>query len=173
MTRWGKAGERITEAEALERARARRAKRNHGAYQAKRIAARDAAKERADWEAGHVRPYLITMCLDSLGLYGPEVDEACGVQEPTVDLWEAGKVYPTWEQLQALAELCQVLPRMLMRDTDEDPTKRMFLCGRNVRTIRNGPPTITSFTPEALAAAGLAPWPRRITPASTEQPALF
>lgn len=175
MSYWGKAGERLTLAEATERSRARRAKANHSAYQAARAAVRDEADARAGWEAGYVRPYLITMYLDGADLFGPEVDAACGVPEPTVDRWEQGLVYPTWDQLNALAELCKVLPRSFIRDTDEDPTARMFLCGRNAATIRQGPPTITTYTREALAAAGLAPWPAPVSAPDTEhtQTALF
>lgn len=36
---------------------------------------------------------------------GEWVDVACGVQEPAVDRWEAGLLYPTWEQLCKLAVL--------------------------------------------------------------------
>lgn len=38
-------------------------------------------------------------------LEGPGVDEFCGVQEPTVDLWETGEVIPSEEELARLAEL--------------------------------------------------------------------
>lgn len=38
-------------------------------------------------------------------LEGPGVDEFCGVQEPTVDLWETGEVIPSDEELARLAEL--------------------------------------------------------------------
>ena len=60
---------------------------------------------RREWAAGMVIPYAITLALDCEDLFGPEVDHACGVQEPAVDLWEAGRLYPSWEQLCALAEL--------------------------------------------------------------------
>ncbi|MCZ9635268.1 hypothetical protein [Rhodococcus sp. BH5] len=33
------------------------------------------------------------------------MDIACGTEEPTVDEWEAGQRYPTFEQLLLLAEL--------------------------------------------------------------------
>lgn len=101
MPRWGKAGQRLTEAEAAGRDRSRRAEANKAA----------AAREKSDaiakklWEHGLIQPYRITAALDAGRHEGPEVDEACGVEEPTVDLWEAGKVYPTWEQLLALSEL--------------------------------------------------------------------
>jgi hypothetical protein len=50
-------------------------------------------------------PERITAALDIRGLYGPEVDRACGVEEPAVDLWEAGDLVPTAEQVEALARL--------------------------------------------------------------------
>lgn len=48
-------------------------------------------------------PERITAALDIRGLYGPEVDRACGVEEPAVDLWEAGDLVPTAEQVEALS----------------------------------------------------------------------
>lgn len=59
------------------------------------------------WLAGRVVPHHVTLALDSHGLVGPQVDIACGVTEPDVDLWEAGKLYPTWEQLLLLAKLTE------------------------------------------------------------------
>lgn len=50
-------------------------------------------------------PERITAALDVRGLYGPEVDRACGVEEPAVDLWEAGDLVPTAEQVEALSRL--------------------------------------------------------------------
>lgn len=64
-----------------------------------------AVEARNRWLRGLVVPHRITLALDIRKLDGPEVDEACGVEEPTVDLWECGRVYPTWEQLLKLAVL--------------------------------------------------------------------
>lgn len=50
-------------------------------------------------------PERITMALNIRDLYGPEVDEALGGQEPMVDEWESGKRVPTKEQVRALAWL--------------------------------------------------------------------
>jgi hypothetical protein len=61
--------------------------------------------ERQAWEDGRLRPFVISQALDMCGLYGPQVDEACGTMEPAVDMWEAGQLYPTWDELRALAEL--------------------------------------------------------------------
>lgn len=68
-----------------------------------------AAAERnhpADYYAGKApTPERITMALDSCELYGPEVDESLGGEEPMVDEWESGARIPTVEQVQALAQL--------------------------------------------------------------------
>jgi transcriptional regulator with XRE-family HTH domain len=50
-------------------------------------------------------PTRITAALNLRGLYGPEVDAACGVEEPAVDMWEAGKLVPTPNQIRRLARL--------------------------------------------------------------------
>lgn len=54
---------------------------------------------------GAPTPERITVALDSRDMYGPEVDEALGGQEPMVDEWESGDRVPTKEQVQALARL--------------------------------------------------------------------
>lgn len=103
---WKAAGVRMTDQEvAALRARAgvRRVQREHDdrvAYQY--------------WAAGLLEPWRITMYLNAKALYGPEVDQACGVEEPAVDLWEAGKLYPTWEQTLLLCQLVGVTPRALL-----------------------------------------------------------
>lgn len=110
-----------------------------------------------DWAAGKVIPHRITTALDAHSLYGPEVDRACGVEEPAVDRWEAGTLYPTWEQLRALATLCEVLPH-LFTIPDTGPIQG-FICDRSKR--KNGcqrigtSDRITAFTPAAIAAANL------------------
>ncbi|MFC7344574.1 hypothetical protein [Saccharopolyspora griseoalba] len=97
MGRWGKAGVRLTEAEA----------RRNAFEAARRRRDREVRREEAyqDWVAGRVVPHRITLSLDFRGLQGPEVDAACKAREPEVDQWEAGIVYPRWDQLVALAEL--------------------------------------------------------------------
>lgn len=76
----------------------------------RQIAARAERAEAAAhqrWRAGLVVPHVITMALDFHDLFGPEVDLACHASEPAVDRWEAGKLYPRWDQLCALTELTQ------------------------------------------------------------------
>lgn len=154
MSPWGKAGERITTAQARERARARLAPaRRAAAVYGPNHAARTRAARRA-WAAGLTIPYMITRYLDYRGLDGPEVDRACGVEEPTVDLWEAGRVYPTWEQLTALADLCRV---PVWRFVEDDNIGRVFLCG--LGQTKDITPPVTRFDPLALAAAGINPYP--------------
>jgi hypothetical protein len=69
----------------------------------------DAAAEDRDpaaYYAGKTpTPERITQALDLRELYGPEVDEALGGEEPMVDEWESGARVPTLMQIQALAEL--------------------------------------------------------------------
>ena len=74
----------------------------------------------AQWQKGGLRPTAVTLAFDpnahpgrggtvasvaSVVFVGEWVDLACGVQEPAVDSWEAGLLYPTWEQLCRLAAL--------------------------------------------------------------------
>lgn len=129
-------------------------------------------KAERDWQAGNIIPWRITVALDAHALYGPEVDRACGVEEPAVDQWEAGTLYPTWDQLCALATLCQVQPWLFTTHFPDTGPTRGFICDRSKR--KNGcqpidtSDRVTAFTPEALAAANL---PRRPTPPSnTPQP---
>jgi hypothetical protein len=58
---------------------------------------------------GTVDPRRITHALDALGLDGPEVDEALGVDEPTVDLWETGALVPTPADVRRLCTLTGML----------------------------------------------------------------
>ncbi|WP_372672609.1 zinc finger domain-containing protein [Amycolatopsis kentuckyensis] len=123
---------------------------------ARRRAARFSPDQRAyqAWAAGDVVPHRITQALDLRGLYGPEVDEACGVAEPQVDMWEAGELYPAWEALVLLAEL-----------TDFPVEFFTLACGQPllraaetslVHHIRNLPPDdepVLEFLPSAVAAA--------------------
>lgn len=60
-----------------------------------------------DLATGTPVPYRITQALDSRGLDGPEVDEACGVEEPAVDQWETGELIPTPGQIELLAKLTE------------------------------------------------------------------
>lgn len=98
---WGKAGMRLSPDEVTALHSRIRTERNRS--QVSRDA--DDAKAKKMWQAGMVRPAAITFALDAMGLDGPEVDKACLAEEPAVDMWEAGTLYPTWEQLCALAEL--------------------------------------------------------------------
>ncbi|WP_286346962.1 hypothetical protein [Frondihabitans sucicola] len=105
--------------------------------------------------AGKVVPAYITAALDMASLYGPEVDEACGVEEPAVDEWEEGVRYPTWDQLRALATLTDTTPtffvRPLPRVTNEPSTLDFHLSLREKRATRSKP-TVLGFTDAALVA---------------------
>jgi hypothetical protein len=104
--------------EARQRRQQRRAVQPAGAFGPSRrkrevisrvLAKVDAAAERRDpdaWYAGKTpTPERITTALDLCELYGPEVDEALGGEEPMVDEWESGARMPTFEQMQRLALL--------------------------------------------------------------------
>lgn len=147
--RWGKAGERCDEREAGRR-RAAAARRRFLAE-----VSRKADDERAQqlWAGGHLTPWRITLCLDEKGLYGPEVDIACGAAEPDVDLWEAGELYPTWEQVQKLAELCGVTPRFLMDDHADVSRIRWDRTTLRFHLPKSGEyDLVERFTPEAVRA---------------------
>jgi transcriptional regulator with XRE-family HTH domain len=86
------------------------------------------------------RPYpaRITQALDAPGwggppLEGPEVDRACGVEEPAVDLWEAGELVPTADQLARLAELTGYPVAWFYREPAELDPAGMWVCIRSGR----------------------------------------
>lgn len=76
-------------------------------------------------------PRRITLALDSRDLYGPEVDRACGGEEPMVDEWETGERIPTAEQMVKLADLTGYPIRFFYGE--DPPVSRGFIC------IRSGP----------------------------------
>jgi hypothetical protein len=82
----------------------------------------------------HVRPddvptpERITAALNIMNLYGPEVDEACGVEEPAVDMWEAGLLVPTREQIHRLAMLTG-FPWRFFYQPAPPPITGGFICG--------------------------------------------
>lgn len=103
-----------------DRAAARLRKRAEWAFTAaQRRAAHDLAYEQ--WVTGALVPYRITRALDAAELYGPDVDSACGAQEPACGDWEAGTRYRSFEQLLALATLTHQFPdSFIAREGDED-----------------------------------------------------
>lgn len=113
------------------------------------------------WREGLVSPRAITAALDMRALYGPEVDEACGVQEPAVDQWEAGQLYPSWEQLEALSRLTEFPVRFFTRDGVSEVTGG-FVCqrsgkGRGCRPL-SGPRGPREFPREVVAATEGTRW---------------
>jgi hypothetical protein len=74
-------------------------------------------------------PGRITVALDARGLEGPEVDAACGVVEPVVDLWEAGVLLPTVGQVEKLAELTGMAAAFFY-EMEPLPAGRTFICSR-------------------------------------------
>ena len=101
-------------ADDLAKARQRRERRRHttpaGAFgpSTRKQVPIDRAMEKvrdAERMKGPPTPERITAALDIRSLYGPEVDEALGGQEPMVDEWETGERVPTKDQIRALAWL--------------------------------------------------------------------
>lgn len=151
--RWERAGVRAAPSSTSERQE--RQRRAQQAHHAQEVRARSLAEARAAWERGTVRPYAITRALDARGLYGPEVDVACGGAEPMVDLWEAGELYPTWEQLLALAELTG-FPVAFFARAMRTPDGPIFMCRGRGAGVFHPEPDVVAFTAEALARAGVA-----------------
>src|SRR5882672_1912150 len=110
--------------------------------------------EHQAWKEGRVQPFAITQALDVRQLDGPFVDELCGTSEPAVDMWEAGRLYPTWEELKALADLTDYpVARFTTIDHGpvafEDTTLRFHL----KRGEEPPPPPVPCFEPAAIEAA--------------------
>lgn len=147
--RWGKAGVPLgaDEAEAARRARVAAANKERAADE------RTTQKARADWAAGRVVPWLITIALDGKRLYGPEVDRACGVPEPGVDMWEAGTLYPSFEQLRALAKLTGKMPGWFMNRPGVTAIRPSDTSLRFHVRVDDEKEPVMAFTPEAIAAA--------------------
>ena len=92
-------------------------------------------------------PSRITCALDACGLYGPEVDIACGTTEPHVDRWEAGAEHPTPAQVELLAALTSFLPAFFYGPPVE-PVEHLFLCGpQDICPSLKLPPVRTRMTP--------------------------
>lgn len=147
--RWGKAGVRLTdrEAEELDRRNARHAREFQQACEAAETGARD------NWARGMLRPCTITRALDACRLYGPEVDEACGVEEPAVDMWEAGQLYPSWDELKALARLTLRPVHYLLVDRGHLPFEATSMRFHLKAGEEPPAPPVLCFTPEAIQAA--------------------
>jgi hypothetical protein len=87
-----------------------------------------AAAKRADYYTGKApTPERITIALDFAELYGPEVDQALGGEEPMVDEWESGDRVPTLTQVQALAKMTGFLVRWFYEPAP--PPLTGWICG--------------------------------------------
>lgn len=119
-------------------------------------AVRSQTGDRADrlaWEQGYVQPFVITMALDAHKLYGPEVDEACGTFEPAIDMWEAGQLYPTWDELNALADLTGNTVRFFVAQHELVPFGSTSLRFHLRKGEEMPPEPVACFTPAAILAA--------------------
>lgn len=147
--RWGKAGQRISPGQAT-RADAQAAQQRENGRFARVLAGQ---RLKRDWAAGLLVPHRITLALDLAKLDGPEVDRACGAEEPAVDMWEAGTLYPTWDQLLALADLCGVPAGFFtIVPSAKLPIETSLRFHRKDAAYRQ-PPPVLFFTPEAIEAA--------------------
>lgn len=144
--RWGKAGIRLTPQETAVLDAKARTERNLA--EAARVAEEEKAYKM--WQAGLIRPAAITFALDAKGLHGPQVDEACLAAEPDVDMWERGALYPTWEQLCALAKLTGNLPRFFGLWDNPIPFQSTSL--RFHMPVYDEPPLVWEFPREVVAA---------------------
>ncbi len=92
----------------------------------------DQAEERRDpaaYYAGKTpTPQRITMALNLCELYGPEVDQVLGGEEPMVDEWESGARIPDLTQVQALAELTGFAVRFFYLEPPP-PIDNGWICG--------------------------------------------
>lgn len=91
-------------------------------------------------------PSRITVALDMAGLFGPEADRRLGVLEPTVDLWEAGTLVPTGEQIALLADLAGVLPEWLYGEPITPAV--VMVCHRTRKAAGGGPRCQAAVYPE-------------------------
>ncbi len=140
--RWGSAGVRLTQHEA------RAADLRAGLRRLRDRQAFDEARRK--WEAGELVPARITIALDLHELYGPEVDATCGVAEPDVDRWEAGELYPTWEQLLALSA---ITPRVTLPFFFIPANEQAWSTLEFHMPPSELPKRVARFKPEAFTAA--------------------
>lgn len=110
-------------------------------------------------------PARITMALDLRGLYGPEVDAACGAAEPAVDMWECGVEVPTPEQVKLLAELtgCPV-PYFYLPVQPGPQLPGMFICSTGKKGCDRPEPDIV----DEHGVLHYGGEPRRVPPAATQ-----
>jgi hypothetical protein len=167
VNHWGKAGQRLTNDQRLERARARQAKALVSPLQGSAVAERDVQVYGRKWRHGLLAPAAITMLLDSQDLEGPAVDVACGAVEPEVDLWERGVLYPTFEQCVLVARLANA-PVGALFDWSPMPWESTTMRFHHPRP----PPPLLQFTREAVETrTGRAqPHLAKVTPLRRQAP---
>lgn len=138
----------------------------------------DLKAARAAWAAGQLAPYRITAALNDAGLHGPDVDAQLGAQEPAVDHWEDGTLYPTFQQFLKLVARTRRPWRYFTPPPGHTPIRlqdtTMIYHDKRVATW---PDPVLAFTPEAIAStlSGHAPDAWLIPPsqANPDQAALW
>lgn len=108
-------------------------------------------RQRVFQRDGKPNPSRITAALDARDLYGPEVDLACGVEEPAVDEWEAGTRVPTEEQVEALSRLTGYSVEFFYR-TDMPRVSIGYACGPDGCHVIDDRPSapVVQLHPETL-----------------------
>lgn len=128
-----------------------RAKYNQAASRQRREREGDCAEYQA-WKEGRLRPFVITDALNARDLYGPLVDAACGTCEPAVDMWESGQLYPTWDELKALADLTDY-PVSFFTIVDHRPLRAQDTSMRFHTKVELEPEPVLCFEIAAIEAA--------------------
>lgn len=85
-----------------------------------------------EWMSGALLPRRCTLALDAVQAQGAWVDAACGATEPEVDLWEAGQLYPSWENTVRLAALTGTLLEALLSREPLAPEPTFTRCGNSL-----------------------------------------
>ncbi|MEV0996789.1 hypothetical protein [Nonomuraea sp. NPDC050202] len=116
-----------------------------------------------DIASGRLKPVpeRITQALDLHELYGPEVDQALGGEEPMVDEWEEGKRVPTLEQIKLLAKLTDYPIRFFYTPMPELKGP-VFICRssgprKGCEVVRPAQPKTTPEPPQPPAGGNVVP----------------
>lgn len=83
-------------------------------------------------EGRRATPRRCTLVLDAVQAEGAWVDAACGAAEPEVDLWEAGHLYPSWENTVRLAALTGTPLEVLLSREPMGPDTSFARCGNSL-----------------------------------------
>lgn len=111
-------------------------------------------EERELWRTGKLVPWYITRWLNRGQHNGPQVDIACRAEEPAVDNWELGRLYPTWDQTVALAQLLNIRVRNLTHPEaypHHHPERPIRRPSRDVAILSFEPSAVQAVTRDTTA----------------------